>query len=354
MKHTILSIAISALFASMMVGCKALHTVQSGENATGKPYELVVVCAQQAWVSELGDTLQSILKQPVAELPIYEPMFDVMRILPNNFKSLTERHRNILVVNVSPDIKEPALVVKYDATAHPQVYIVAQGPDNHTLAQYVSENRDNLLYVLEKAERDRKVSYAYNYPSIPLTQLMKETFSVNMPIPDDYALRTKSEDMVWISQEFPTSSEGFFVYKYPFESADQLKVDALVKARNRFASRIPGPREGSYMTTVSKVVDETGENYIPAKPEYKTIRIGDQPWVVMTGLWEVENYYMGGPFVSYTTVNKATNEVFTIDCYVYHPKKPKKRNLLRDLQHLVYMVNFPNAEAVPAATVTAE
>ena len=161
MKRTILSIAISALFASMMVGCKALHTVQSGENATGKPYELVVVC---------------ILKQPVAELPVYEPMFDVMRILPNNFKSLTERHRNILVVNVSPDIKEPALVVKYDATAHPQVYIVAQGPDNHTLAQYVSENRDNLLYVLEKAERDRKVSYAYNYPSIPLTQLMKETF----------------------------------------------------------------------------------------------------------------------------------------------------------------------------------
>lgn len=341
MRKLILNIAVCSIFAAMMVGCKAIHTMQSTETATGKPYELVVVCAQQAWLSELGDTLQSILKQPVKELPIYEPMFDVMRILPNNFKSLTERHRNILVVNVNPDIKEPAMVVKYDATAKPQVYIVAQGPDNKTLTEYISNNRENLLYVLEKAERDRKVAYAYEYPSAPLTQLMKETFSINMPIPDDYMLRTKSEDMVWISQEFPTASEGFFVYKYPYEGIESLKLDALIKARNRFAARIPGPREGSYMTTVSKVVDETGEDYIPTKPDYKTIKIGEQPWVVMNGLWEVENYYMGGPFVSYTTVNKATNEVITIDCYVYNPQKPQKRNMLRDLQHLVYMVNFP-------------
>ena len=349
MKRIILNFALCAVLAAMMVGCKAMHSIQTGENATGKPYELVVVCAQQAWLSELGDTLQSILKQPVAELPIYEPMFDVMRILPNNFKSLTERHRNILVVNVSPDIKEPAMVVKYDATAKPQIYVVAQGPDNHSLAQYISDNRDNLLYVLEKAERDRKVNYAYTYPSPSLTPLVEQTFSIKMPIPDDYALRTKSDDMVWISQEFPTSSEGFFIYKYPYEGIESLKLDALIKARNRFASRIPGPREGSYMTTVSKVVDETGENYIPTKPDYKTIKIGEQPWIVMTGLWEVENYYMGGPFVSYTTVNKTTNEVITIDCYVYHPKKPQKRNLLRDLQHLVYMVNFPAQSAATTA-----
>lgn len=349
MKRIILNFALCTVLAAMMVGCKAMHSIQTGENATGKPYELVVVCAQQAWLSELGDTLQSILKQPVVELPIYEPMFDVMRILPNNFKSLTERHRNILVVNVSPDIKEPAMVVKYDATAKPQIYVVAQGPDNHSLAQYISDNRDNLLYVLEKAERDRKVNYAYTYPSPSLTPLVEQTFSIKMPIPDDYALRTKSDDMVWISQEFPTSSEGFFIYKYPYEGIESLKLDALIKARNRFASRIPGPREGSYMTTVSKVVDETGENYIPTKPDYKTIKIGEQPWIVMNGLWEVENYYMGGPFVSYTTVNKTTNEVITIDCYVYHPKKPQKRNLLRDLQHLVYMVNFPAQSAATTA-----
>jgi hypothetical protein len=60
----------------------------------------------------------------------------------------------------------------------------------------------------------------------------------------------------------------------------------------------------------------------------------------MCGLWEVANYFMGGPFISFTTVNAATREVVTIDCYVYSPKE-KKRNLLRELQHLVYQVELP-------------
>jgi len=122
-----------------------------------------------------------------------------------------------------------------------------------------------------------------------------------------------------------------------------------VKARNKFASRIPGPREGSYMITTNKIVDDTGEDYMPYMPEYLQLLIGDRMWVEMYGLWEVENYFMGGPFVSYTTVNKATNEVVTIDCYVYYPtlynKDPEKRNKLRALQHLVYLADFPAAKA---------
>ena len=93
----------------MMTGCKSFYDLSSADNATGTPYELVLVCAQPEWQSELGDTLQAILKQPVKELMQYEPMYNVMRILPNNFKSLTERHRNIIVVNVDPSIAESGI-----------------------------------------------------------------------------------------------------------------------------------------------------------------------------------------------------------------------------------------------------
>ena len=74
------------------------------------------------------------------------------------------------------------------------------------------------------------------------------------------------------------------------------------------------------------------------------MRIGSQPWIEMVGLWDVENYFMGGPYVSYTTVNSATNEVITIDCYVYSPKI-EKRNMLRELQTLVHLVNFDATSA---------
>ena len=78
------------------------------------------------------------------------------------------------------------------------------------------------------------------------------------------------------------------------------------------------------------------------------MRIGSQPWIEMVGLWDVENYFMGGPYVSYTTVNSRTNEVITIDCYVYSPKV-EKRNMLRELQALVHLIDFNATDADMAA-----
>ena len=339
--------AFVAMF--LLGGCKAIGDLQSADNASGSPYELVLVCAQPEWQSELGDTLQSVLKQPVKELMQYEPVYDVMRILPNNFKSLTRTHRNVVVVNVNPEIAEPGITVQYNVTAKPQIYITLKGPDTQSLAKYVSDNRDNILYVLEKAERDRTIAYATRYFSAPLREKIVEKFGMDLAVPNNYQVRSESDDMLWVSQEFPTASQGFFIYKYPYEGKQSLTREALVKTRNKFASRIPGPREGSYMTTTNKIVDDTGEDYMPYMPEYLQLLIGDRMWVEMYGLWEVENYFMGGPFVSYTTVNKATNEVVTIDCYVYYPtlynKDPEKRNKLRALQHLVYLADFPAAKA---------
>ena len=343
MKRVFISLLPILGALTMFVGCKSFYDLSSADNATGTPYELVLVCAQPEWQSELGDTLQAILKQPVKELMQYEPMYNVMRILPNNFKSLTERHRNIVIVNVDPSISEPGAVVKYDVTAKPQIYITLQGPDTQSLTKYVSDNRDNILYVLEKAERDRTINYASKYFSVPLREDILDKFGLDLAVANNYQLRTSSDDMIWISQEFPMASQGFFIYKYPYEGKESLSAEALVKARNRFASRIPGPADGSYMSTVSKIPDESGEDYIPFVPEYRTLLIGDRPWIEMVGLWDVENYFMGGPYVSYTTLNKATNEVVTIDCYVYYPKT-KKRNMLRELQHLVYLANFPTTQ----------
>ena len=45
-------------------------------------------------------------------------------------------------------------------------------------------------------------------------------------------------------------------------------------------------------------------------------------------------------FVSYTTVDTATGRVFTIDCYVYSPKN-HKRNYVRGVEHLLYLLKFP-------------
>lgn len=325
------SIVMAVGIVSAFWGCDSFAKLSdSGKTSQGAPYELVVVSNNQVWDGIVGDTLRSILRQPVPSINQYEPLFDVMRVTPDGFKNVIARHRNILKLLVDSKVTEPAIGVKYDVSASPQIMIVAQGPNEQSLADYISANRDNLLYVLEKAERDRTVDYAEKYNVASLHEAIMEKFGVSMNVPKGYTLRSASDHFMWISYEFPSASQGFFLYSYPYEGPQSLSLGALVDARNRFAARIPGPSDGSYMIT-----------YMDYEPDYKMIRIGDRLWVEMRGLWDVANDFMGGPFVSYSTVNTETNEVFTLDCYVYSPKLDK-RNFLRALEHLVYVIEFPS------------
>ncbi len=336
------NIAIVLLAAVSVIGCRNFNTLSNGgkKTAQGSPYEVLVVCQAPEWEGAVGESLRALLERPVEMINQNEPMFNVLRITPNDFKNMLPAHRNILKVLVSPKIETASTAVQYDVEAAPQIVLALQGPTQQSLADYLAANGENLLYVLEMAERDRTIRFAERHEAKALGEIINNTFGIAMKVPQGYDLRSQSDDFVWASYEFPTSSQGFFIYSYPYQGKGSLTADDLVRMRNIFAARIPGPSDGSYMTTVDKLPDAEAKEYIPFKPEYRTIKIGDRVWIEMRGLWEVENDFMGGPFVSYTTVNERTGKVLTLDCYVYSPKHGK-RNYLRALEHLVYLIDFP-------------
>ena len=77
-------------------------------------------------------------------------------------------------------------------------------------------------------------------------------------------------------------------------------------------------------------------------PVSRVFRLEGRLWVELRGFWDVANDFMGGPFVSYSTLDTATGYVFTYDAYVYAPKlPPHKRNLMRGVEHLLYTISFP-------------
>lgn len=326
-----MTVCLAIAFAALSVsGCKSFYKLGSepGITAQGAAYELVVVCNTPTWEGEAGETLRSILQQPVPALNQQEPMWNVLRVTPDGFKNVIAKHRNVIKLLVDENV-EPAIGIQYDVSAHPQTVMLIQAPTQAALSEYIEESKENILYVLEKSERDRTLEYANKYYEGSLRAMIQEKFGVDMKVPKGYMLRSSSEDFIWISYEHKLASQGFFIYSYPYKGAQSLRPEALVAARNKFASRIPGPSEGSYMIT-----------YDEAEPLSRAIRINGRLWVEMRGLWDVKNDFMGGPFVSYSTVDTETNRVVTLDCYVYSPQLPK-RNYIRPLEHLVYLMEFP-------------
>ena len=177
-------IILTALIAATAAGCKAVNTLTDSKKASqGKPYELIVVCPQQEWTGEVGDTLRAVLTAPVPYLNQTEPLFDVLRVQERGFTGLVADHRNILKIRIDPSLPEVTTGVEYDVTARPQIVLTTAGPDDRSLVEYISKNRENLVHALEQAERDRAVeanSKFYNTgidAAVRLTKVMEMAYA---------------------------------------------------------------------------------------------------------------------------------------------------------------------------------
>lgn len=335
MKNIITSLRTAAAILAATIAASGCGGQGTGNfnNAGGKPYEVVLSAPNELWNGEAGDTLRSIMLEPVPLLNQNEPRFDLARIEPGALKDLLLRHRNILIVDVDPALDSPMSEARYNLYARPQIIVRIAAPDYSSLVAYLSDNRTEIQTLFENNERDRAVAYNRKYGEKQLDDRIAEMFGIRMNIPGSFTFRGSSEDgrFLYVGCDVRSATQGLAVYSYPYTGHADLSVDSLVARRNEFMSRIPGPSDGSFMTT---------SPYF--EPEVRYIRINGRQWAEMRGFWDVENDFMGGPFTNYTTLDPATGDLISIDCFVYSPKEPK-RNLLRQLEHTVWSVEFPSS-----------
>jgi hypothetical protein len=54
----------------------------------------------------------------------------------------------------------------------------------------------------------------------------------------------------------------------------------------------------------------------------------------------MEGYAMGGPFIMRAMVDSVNSRVVVTDGFVYYPSRDKKRNLIRQLEAIMYSVSL--------------
>lgn len=335
------AIYISVLFLSILIcmsSCRSCsYDGRSKKNeknevkpaSLGAPYELLVICAQKHWDNGVKDAINAVMTAPVEMLNQKEPLFSVMRIQPRDFKKLLPRSRNILNIAIGDKYDDITTDVRYDVYASPQIIVTIYAPDAKLVETYMMVNSEEMVAVFEMAERNRNLKLNSNYGEKNISKKIKEKFDFDIEIPKGYIERDSRKDFMWISCEYPTSSQGMVIYRYPYTGKENFQEDDLIKSRDKYVSLIPAENPGSHMTT-----------YKDMMPELKHLSINGRYWAELRGFWDTEKDYMGGPFVSYSTLDTENNMVTTIDCYVYSPDKAK-RNLLRHLEHVIYSVRFP-------------
>ncbi|MCC8089389.1 MAG: DUF4837 family protein [Rikenellaceae bacterium] len=321
-----LKVIIAVVLCSTLFSCKE-RTGYLPE-PTGKYYDVIAVASEKIWDGPAGNTLRSIMREEIPMLNQREPLYDLYNTVPRDFKGLLLRHRNLIRFNISPQISEPSMTAEYDVYAQPQLIVDINGPSEAQVASYMDEHRKELQRIFDIAERDRIVDWAAKYGEERISNEIENKFGFTMSILRGAKIRNNNiPDFTWISLEHPLASQGIVIYTYPMEEKE-IYLPSLVYHRNEFVKNIPGPSDGSYMTTSSYI-----------SPILSAFDISGRRWYEMRGFWDVENDYMGGPFVNYSTIDKENNRIISIDFYVYSPKH-NKRNYIRQLENLIFTVEI--------------
>lgn len=322
MKRTVLTLTFLS-FVLLFNSCKSDKDFKS--TISGKTGEVVIVISKGDWEAETGTSLRNVLAVDYPYLNQREPMFTLINIPQSAFTKIFQLHRNIIVVTIDPSLEEDKLVVQQNVWAKPQTVVTLSGKTDADLAKVIDNNSETLAMIFEQAERNRVIENSKKYDNPTLRELVISSFGGSPYFPQEYSLKKQSNDFIWISYEPTYRNQGIFVYSYPFDPADPITLESVIRHRNEILkAEVPGMFDNSYMTTSTHI-----------EPSFKWMNYRGRDYAEVRGFWEVQNDFMGGPFVCHAFMDRENKNVIVLEAFIYAPRD-NKRNYLRQSESIIY------------------
>lgn len=292
---------------------------------------LVVLQNEQQWDNMIGQSIKKHIGQEQYGLMQVEPIFDLAHITANNFSDMFRKHRNILIVDIDKNATATKVETFEDNWASPQRTIRITTPSASTFADEFPEYANGIIEDYSEAERSRILSVFRPSSKNKVLDKVRKTFNLDITVPQGFYVAKTGPGFMWIRKVVADFNQGIVIISEPYEDKEQFSVNSIVARTNRDLKQyVPGESEGTYMTI--------NDEFMP--PIAKQIENFASGYTIeLRGVWDVENDFMGGPFISYTFVDPQNDRIITMMGYVFHPNK-KKRNLLRQLEAIIYSVKF--------------
>ncbi len=330
------------LFLVMLILCGALSCNKtSNENLlppiTGKAGEVVLVMPDNLFDGSLGDSIANVLTKEEIALPQTgmqgaEPIFDLVQIPPKAFSNIFKSHRNIIIAKLNPELPQAIIKVERDYWAFHQVLIRLEAPTREAFAELIYNKDDFIVETLREAEIGRQVYLNRKFENSELHRTLLANHDIITHFPKGYEARVDTGNFAWIQHDPQEIIQGVLIWDYPYGDEDQISYAKLLSKQDKMLkTRVPGEVKGSYMAI----------DFENAPVHSKTLTHKGNFVRELKGLWEMENGFMGGPFVSWTFVDEKRNRLVTIFGFVYAPKY-KKRNHIRKIESLLRTVEFPD------------
>jgi hypothetical protein len=305
--------------------------IKKARSVGGSSEILMVTQNDEQWNGQMGQSVRDFFEQEQYGLPQPEKNFKVAHINLDALNDMFKKHRNLIIAKIDKDIKNPLVETQRNLDSEPQfvIRITASSPESWVRA--FETQKDGLKLIFDDNERKRFQEYFRPMTDSKLVAQLKNKFGISMNVSEGYVIAANGDNCVWLLKRGEDKDMSFVIYELPYKDTADLNLNNIIKVRDSIVQKyIPGPIDGSYMTTDKEFV----------KPVSKALPDFPAGYAVETrGMWNVVGDFMAGPFVSYSIVDPTSSKIVTAEGWIYYPNK-EKRDLLRQQESILYSLKF--------------
>ena len=315
--------------------------------------EILVIADDALWEGEVGDTFFYYFTAPYILLPQPESIFDVRHMTPEELLE-TPAKREFRTILFLADLSEKeslatqlvkgdlnkskiaeamqgdgySTIVGKDKWANDQIlfYIVGNGPDK--LTENITQNFAPIARRINEKDLVTVQANAYQSgESSAMKKMVLEKMGLSLRVPGDFKLarHIPEKNFLWLRRDDRELVANIIIHKRPYTSKDQLTREGIKEIQDELGRLVTSQQPNSYMLINDWDLPLFVEN----------INVNGLFTVEARGIWEMENDFKGGPFLSYLMLDPTTNELIFIDGFLYAPSKSNKRDYMQEMELII-------------------
>ncbi len=324
-KYILIGMLISTIF---IAACRT----QSGDikiRSIGAPGELLIVMDSSLKNTIVKDRVVEFATQEFPCLPQPESTFRITFIDDNNFTGHFKSYRNILILNHNLLTKDEVLY-ETDKWANNQQVVKINFSGKEQFVNMLSENKEQIFNHLYYGDINTMSQANRTSADASTARYIKDKYNLSVTIPQGYRLVKDTLGFSWFRFDNLETIQSIIIHEFDLDTLKSLNTEDLVALRNFVSQQyVPGPNTSSYMTTETRLPVLT-QRLINQKDDV----------IEMRGLWKVEGYFMGGPFVDYFLKDEANNKLIMVEGFVYAPKKQNKAYYVRQIESILHSLKL--------------
>lgn len=295
--------------------------------SSGNINEISIIINDALWNGEVGDSIRKKLAAPVDGLTQEEPIFTLNQFHDRYFDGDRTKGRNILVVEKD---SEGGFTAKQNKFCSPQNVFTLKGKSIDELLLMIEMHANEIISTIRQTEitenqkRNKKAGLVDEKP-------FAESFKISINLPKSYSYALKNDGFFWLKKDIASGNNNILIYKVPYTviEKDKTIIDNIIAMRDSIGNMyVHGQEPGAYMVT-----EEAYAPYI-----FMT-SFNDKRAFETRGNWEMQNDFVGGPFLNYAIRDDKNQCYLIIEGFIYSPSSPK-RDLIVELESIIKSVKF--------------